>query len=218
MRKLSQSRYVFVGTFVGLLIFSTLGVGSITTGSWYLNQSNALPDGVNYAKVSITADDTTGQVNFTVDAIENIYTSLGDNFGIQKFGFNCQNITSPISTWSIQLPSDWEYTTKQNMGETGKFDIVESGKGNSRQEPLSFTITLPDPSEAAVSNFAVSSTGNSSTSAFFSAHIAGFTADESTETSHWVYGGTTVVPEPCTLLFCLVSMTWIGRNIRSCGR
>lgn len=68
-----------------LLIASQANAASI---SFFLNQSNAtsvLPNGVNYAQVTIS-DNTTvvGDIDFDVQIIASAFTA-GSNFGMQTF-------------------------------------------------------------------------------------------------------------------------------------
>lgn len=79
-----------------LLALGVLASGITTAGhaasvSYYLNQSNenvALPDGNNYALVTVD-DNTAGSITFTVTALPAL-TGLAplSNFGIQEFAFN----------------------------------------------------------------------------------------------------------------------------------
>jgi hypothetical protein len=57
------------------------------TVSFALDQSNALPDGVDYLVVTIS-DDVEGQLDFWVDAQSPLTDIAGENFGIQKFTFS----------------------------------------------------------------------------------------------------------------------------------
>jgi len=182
---------------------TTLG-GMITTGSWYMDQSNALADGVNYGQVDILADTTNGTVKFTVDAfdVQPTYGTLS-KFGIQEFGFNySSNVTAAPSTWTLDLPTNWDQAPGQIDG-FGFFLVTEDTSGsNNRKDPLVFTITLPDghEEEAVAGNFAVLSTGSTEGDAFFAAHIAGFS---NAPTSHKV-GGSTPVPEPASVALLIL--------------
>ena len=82
-------------------VFTMPAVANVTTGSWFMDQSNTFADGINYGQVDITANDTSGEVSFTVDAF--IVGSYGDpcnfdNFGIQSFGFNTNIASDPCSS------------------------------------------------------------------------------------------------------------------------
>ena len=102
----------------------------LSTGSWYLNQSNTFADGVNYAKVTIDADSSLGTVKFTVDAFDVPSYGTLSNFGIQKFGFNYDNVTLPRSSWLVSLPAGWEQAGETNLGGGfGSFEVAETGTG-----------------------------------------------------------------------------------------
>jgi len=191
--------------------------GTITTGTWFMDQSNTFPEKINYGWVSIQADSDKGTVQFTVEASKEC-KPYGEptNFGIQAFGFNYLTTVLPDSTtWTVKdLPNNWKQDSGQFDG-FGNFQVQESGKGNSRVERLSFTITLPNgyQKQAIASNFAVLSSGNNGQDkVYFSAHIAGF---KNNPGSHYVGGYTvaTSVPEPATLsLLILGSLTLLHRR------
>ena len=75
------------------------------TISYYLDQSNALPDGINYAQVTIS-DGVEGNIDFTVDVLTSAFTVTGSNFGMQNFSFNHDDsLTVGISNISDIDPS-----------------------------------------------------------------------------------------------------------------
>jgi hypothetical protein len=195
-----------------LLIGSNQGLGSVTNGSWYLDQSNAFPDGVNYGEVTIEANSSYGTVRFTVDAfdVEPAYGGLGNNFGITNFGFNFQNLSSAPSQWTLSLPNGWSQGSRKMDG-FGVFLAAAAGKGNNRQDPLVLTITLPNHAEAVAGNFAVLSTGHAGQGHVdFAAHVAGFNNGPS---SHYIGGSIAVapVPEPAGILTAgLLGFAWAG--------
>ncbi len=78
-----NTRSLFVSLF--LLVISSESLA--TTLSYVLDQSNALPDNVDYLTVTIS-DDVEGQLDFWVDVRSPLTDIAGKNFGIQKFAFN----------------------------------------------------------------------------------------------------------------------------------
>ena len=199
--------------FIILAFLQIPAAANVTTGSWYMDQSNTFPDGINYGQVDISADPGTGVVSFEVDAF--IVPSYGnqagfDNFGIQAFAFNYENLTSDSTEWDFNLPADWSSEEDKTMSEFGLFLVRTQGTGSSRLDPLIFTITLPTGSEdeAIASNFAVLSTGNADGgNVFFAAHVAGFDGDGAE--SHFIGGGT-VVPAPGAILLGGIGVALVG--------
>jgi len=189
-------------------------MANITTGSWYMDQSNTFSDGINYGQVDISADDSTGVVSFTVDAF--IVADYGnptdfDNFGIKAFTFNYDNLASDPGTWTINLPTGWSYDENKNISEFGVFMVRTKGTS---VDPLTFDILLPTAAEAVASNFAVLSTEN----VLFAAHVAGFASGEYAGdpleeiTSHWIGGGTPspTIPAPGAVILGGIGVVLVG--------
>jgi hypothetical protein len=191
-----------------LAALTSPATANVTTGSWFMDQSNTFEDGVNYGRVDIMADDSSGVVSFNVEAF--IVSDYGNppfaNFGMDKFGFNYSNISDPVGNWLVNMPTDsWGFQFNKELSEFGKFEIQAKGNGGSRQAPLIFSITLPTESDAVASNFAVLG-GDSSV--FFAAHVAGFAGTG----SHFIGGSTEVptVPAPGALLLCGIGAGLVG--------
>lgn len=199
---------------LGLIIIAATSVAQagITTGFWYLDQSNTFPDGTLYGRVDITADTSDGTVEFSFDAFTPAdYGTIGSNFGIESFGFNFDNIGSAASTWTYSLPSGWSESFGKSQDGFGKFDVVVSGSGSMRHDPLSFTITLPgaDWANAIAANFAVLSGGNAAEgSVFFAGHVAGFSGTGGAESNY--VGGSLPIPAPSAALLGLIGLGMLG--------
>ena len=97
--------------------------------TYFLNQSNTLADGIDYAKVDVT--ENAGNLNFTVTALE------PSNWKFSKFYFNLGGTTGAITLTG--LPSGWNADTDQNVSQFGVFSDGAKGKGNSLQSIFSFT-------------------------------------------------------------------------------
>jgi len=180
-------------------IISTLfvvGSAKADTISYYLDQSNALPDGINYAQVTIS-DGTGGDIDFLVDVITSAFTP-DTNFGMQSFSFNYDNPTAVSSSNIMNIdPSSWTISQETNAGGGfGKFDFELAGTGTARTETLSFSIA--NVTGDTVYDYAVASGLMPSSGDFFAAHIAGF-AETNGVTSAQFAGSTPVVPIPAAV-------------------
>jgi hypothetical protein len=181
--------------------------------SYILDQSNTTPpfsDGDSY--LSVTIDDLGGIgpnggdaiITFTVTPVLGAF-AVGSNFGIQTFAFNIADGT--VLSDSSTAPFEWILPDSNWSGEVappdntidgfGTFDVSVSDGGQSRQDPLVFSI---DVSGDSISSYAIASSGNAGEgNAWFAAHVAGFTtgvndADGNEITSAFFGGGDGVIP------------------------
>ena len=178
-----------------VLILTTTQVNSSTI-SYYLDQSNALADGINYAQVTISDSTTTdGDIDFSIEVLSSAFTVNGSNFGMQSFSFN-YDISLALGASNIVdvEPDSWASSQgKSAGGGFGKFEFKLSGNGNSRTELLNFSIT--GVTGDTINSYAMGSTLNPAATDFFAAHIAGFDTTNG-ETSAQFAGSTPAVPVP----------------------
>lgn len=187
--------------------------------SYYLDQSNALPNGVNYAQVTISDSTTTpGNIDFNVQVNTSAFSvSSGANFGMQDFSFNYDN-SLPVTSGNILNidPASWNISQDANAGGGfGKFDFQLSGTGSSRTETLNFSIG--GVSGDTINDYAIGSTLNPSSGQFFATHIAGFDTTNGV-TSAQFSGSTPAVPVPAAAwLFAsgLLGLVGVARRRRS---
>ena len=153
----------------GLFMASSSQAASV---SYFLDQSNKLSDGINYLKVTI-ADGAEGSVDFTVEALQPLLDLAGDNFGIQKFGFNILGGVAAEADDVTALPENWRARNGGRMDGFGLYDVTLKGKGKNRQDPLTFSIdgvTLDT-----ILSYVDLSTGRSPQGfSLFSAKVSGF--------------------------------------------
>ena len=191
-------------------------VAEATSVSYYLDQSNVLPDGVNRLTVRIYADQdacAAGAICFEVAPLPGAFTP-GTNFGIQEFGFNISSSDPPTGTPVVHPPTGWSVGTDQNISEFGVFDLAISGTGSNRQSPLNFWIAAADDTLA--SYFGLSAPHNNGGTANFVAHVAGFVLPGTELDSGFFAGGppVQVVPLPATAWLLLSGVSGLGALAR----
>lgn len=182
-----------------LLIASQANAASI---SFFLNQSNAtsvLPNGVNYAQVTIS-DNTTvvGDIDFDVQIIASAFTA-GSNFGMQTFSFNYDtSLTVGAGNITGISPVSWTISQDANAGGGfGKFEFQLSGTGSARTSVLGFTIS--GVAGDSINDYAIGSTLKPGSGNFFASHIAGFVTSDANITSAQFSGSTPAVPVPAAV-------------------
>jgi hypothetical protein len=163
------------------------------SATFYIDQSNALANDVNYAQVDITASGD--DINFMVSVISSAFSVTGSNFGMQTFSFNYDTALTVGTTNIIDVdPATWSLSQDANAGGGfGKFEFALAGNGSSRTEVLSFSIS--GVAGDTVDSYAIGSTLNPSSGEFFATHIAGFDLTDGVTSAQFA-GSTAVVPVP----------------------
>lgn len=171
---------------------------SAATVSYYLDQSNVLADGVNYAQVTIS-DSTTvvGDIDFSVEVLTSAFAVSGSNFGMQNFSFNYDTSLTVGTSNIIDIdPASWALTQDQSAGGGfGKFEFQLSGNGDSRTELLNFSIT--GVAGDTINSYALGSNLNPAAAEFFAAHIAGFDMTDGVTSAQ--FAGSSPVPVPAAV-------------------
>ncbi|MCC7464144.1 MAG: VPLPA-CTERM sorting domain-containing protein [Gammaproteobacteria bacterium] len=197
-----------------LSLVAVLAVPAVraATVPYYLNQSNenvVLPDGTSYATVVVS--DVGADIQFTVSAFPGAFNA-GSNFGFQSFGFNLgPDAVSLNAVSNFLLPTGWSAASGANQDGFGNFAWVVSGAGNSRQSPLTFTITGV-AGDMLSSYFGLSSGTAGEGNVHFAGHIAGFDAVPGTNVTSAYFGGGTphVVPLPAAAWLLLSGVAGLG--------
>lgn len=135
-------------------VFTPLASAQAASVSFFLDQSNKLPDGVDYLSVMLTESE--GGVDVLVKTLDPLNSIANDHFGIQKFGFGLSNgVFEEIEN----LPDGWRVKYNKRMDGFGRFDFRLQGRGWARTDELSFT---------------VGGVGLGDFDSLFAAHVAGF--------------------------------------------
>ena len=191
--------------------FCFVGPSHATQISYYLDQSNRLADGINYLKVTLSDEGAPGDIDFTVEALQPLLDLAGKNFGIQKFAFNVLGGVGAEARDVDALPEKWRARNGGRMDGFGLFDIRAQGRGGSREDPLTFSISGVDFDT--IQSYVDLSTGRAPEGfSLFSAQVWGLNSgncggkdeDKKDSSDHQFgrcirsayFGGTTAVPAP----------------------
>lgn len=113
-----------------------LAPSQAATVSFYLNESNRLPNDINYLSVNLT-ENLTGGVDVLAKTLDTLNDLRSCYFGIQKFAFSFDDGTTADVTG---LPDGWKVKSDRRMNGFGKFDTGIFGKAHTRTDTLSFTV------------------------------------------------------------------------------
>jgi hypothetical protein len=127
-----------------LTAFCFVAPSEATTQSYFLDQSSKLADGINYVKVTISDEGAPGDIDFTVEALQPLLDLADKNFGIQKFAFNVLGGVGAEARDVYSLSGNRRVRNGGRMDGFGLFDIKLQGRGSSREDPLTFSISGVD--------------------------------------------------------------------------
>jgi len=142
----------------------------------------------------------------------------GSNFGIQLFAFDSTLVITEDdfntfhTLYDVVVPENWDCKFNGQVSEFGRFEFVNQGTGNSRQDPL--TISITPKVDADLTGYEFSSVmafvQPNAAGYYFAAHIAGFTVDPAwwesgstnPESANFAVGGLPlIIPEPSLMTF-----------------
>lgn len=156
-----------------LTAFGAVSAAQADTISYFLTQSDRLPDGTNYMQVTLT-DLEDGVIKFTVEALAPLLAVAGGSFGIDRFGFNVTEDNLDFDARdNVFTSSGWRVRTDRRFDGFGWFDVSLTGVGKkNRTDPLELFISGVDLDTLA--SYVDLSTGKAKNgNSLFSAHVAG---------------------------------------------
>jgi len=128
-------------TIFGTLLITALcviGRAEAASVQYVMDQSNTLEDNIDYLLVTIS-DDQSGQLDFMVETLPALNEIAGRNFGIASFGFYLDSAVELMND-DFLLPEKWKIQFNKGMSEAGKFDVRIMGTGQTRMDPLQFSV------------------------------------------------------------------------------
>src|SRR3989344_3439924 len=109
------------------------GPANAASVSYFLDQSNRLPDGTNYLKVTIDDQGLAGAINFTLQPFDSLSDLSKCTLGIGRFGFNGDELDRSNI---VGLPDGWKLKNEKNIAGFGRYENVLFGK------PLADSLTF----------------------------------------------------------------------------
>jgi hypothetical protein len=200
-----------VASAVAILLFSTQTFAASI--SVFLDQSNALSDGTNYLKVTIS-DGADGAIDFSVETLGPLSGIAGGNYGIQSFSFNLGDTGASLA--NVVGPDGWRVSADHNHSEFGRYDVHLAGRGSNRQDALEFSIVGVSGDSPFDYIDALSSGNAGGGNQFFAAHVAGFEGPNGLSSAQ--FGGTSVVPLPASAWMMLSGLAVLGWYRKQLGR
>jgi hypothetical protein len=181
-----------------IFVFALLLVSraEATTVQYLLDQSNTPNDDVGYLLVTIS-DNQPGQLDFTVETQAALGDIAGGNSGIASFALNIVSAMD-LSGDDFLLPDKWKVQFDKGMSQAGRFDVRLLGTGQTRQDPLQFSILGLELDDIIPG---------------FASHAIGFATEYGGPSSAFSYGDTlvTAVPVPAAFWLFGSGMLLLGR-------
>jgi hypothetical protein len=188
-----KAKQLLSALFVGLLgMAAQPALASSVT--YYMDQSNALANDVNYG--SVLVDDGTGDLDFTVNVID------PEGWRFSSFYFSLGGTLGDVT---VNAPSQWNVDSGMNVSEFGAFTDGVYGSGAPRLKST-FTFTVASTVSLTLDNLVLNSSGyrfasqmKCATQGGNACSGAGTDSNGDPITSHWVANGVPAVPLPAAV-------------------
>ena len=180
---------------MGLVLAGPVNAASV---SYFLDQSNRLPDGTNYLKdgtnyLKVTIDDQglAGAINFTLQPFDSLSDLSKCTLSIGRFGFNGDELDKSNIAG---LPDGWKLKNEKKIAGFGRYENVLFGK------PLTDSLTFSIVGIDGDSIFSYAESHDGGKGLFFSALVNG-TCKHCGEHEHrysrsGTFGGSTLAAAP----------------------
>lgn len=206
---MSKSARVTAVLAAGMLFAGTSQAASV---SYFLDQSDVLPDGTNWMQVTI-ADGAEGAVDFTVQILQPLKDLIADcDIGITKFAFNIvEGVNSPLDALDISsLPAGWAKAPQADMDGFGLFDrrIRVTDAHTPLSDVIQFSIVGVELDT--ILSYVDYSTGSTQGPTFFAARVNGFNGDCEECSLDAFFGGVKAVPAPPAVWLMLTGVAAIA--------
>jgi hypothetical protein len=205
MKTLNRTLAIAAASLIAAIAPITAGAASVSVFLNLSNESVQFPSDTNYLKVTIS-EGADGAIDFLVETTDALKSIADSNFGIQSFSLNFGD--TGATAMNLALPDGW--TAKKepsNESVFGKFDVQIAGTGNSRLDPLEFSI-LGIEGDTPTDYLAELYEGRLLSSGF-AAHVAGFSliGEKGRRLTSAQFGGNApVVPLPASAWFMLTGL------------
>lgn len=128
-----------IASLLGAALLAAVPAAQAAPLSFFLDRSNKLADGINYAQVTI-ADGADGAIDFTVTPLQPLLDLGGDKFEIRQFAFNLDPELDFSDAEATGLPNLWSLRGTRRMDGFGRFDLSIVGTGPANITSLAFSI------------------------------------------------------------------------------
>ena len=139
-----MNKYIKILLAASLVVFAA----NANAKTYYLTESNALADGINYVQVDV--NESAGSLNFTIQ-------SLFGGWGLDKFFFNLTSTSFPATI--SNLSSGWGTVTNSSPYQASEFGLFTNQEKAPGASSLTLFFTVTGPSALSLNNLVANAEG-----------------------------------------------------------